>query len=98
MKRKLIVGCLMFSILLTPLAFAGYQDTNRFAYGLRRVFLAPFRIPFNTLRGTVYGPPITGTLQGVVVGAAQTVTDLAGGTFDMAAAAAPYAKYAIFFV
>ena len=97
MKRKLILFIFLLSFFLSrPLFAAVYQDTNRFASGFQRILLAPLRIPLNTLQGTFHGPPIIGTLGGVLGGTVQTVTDLVGGTFDMAAAASPYAKYALF--
>ena len=100
MKRKICVWFLTFFILFSspPLVQAGYQDTNRFTYGFQRILRAPFQIPIRTIHGTMYGPLVTGTLGGVMTGAFRTVSDLVGGGFDMAAATAPYAKYAIFFV
>jgi len=99
MKHKIVFGLFLLLLFLpTPLFAEGYQDTNRFTYGFRRILMAPFRIPYSTLRGTFYGPPVTGTLGGAVSGTFQTVNDLLGGAFDMAASAAPYAKYAIFFI
>ena len=98
-KRRIIIWLLLFFILFPSPIFAQglYQDSNRFAYGFQRIAMAPFRILINTLQGTLYGPPIVGTLGGVLSGTVQTVTDLVGGAFDMAAAAAPYAKYALLF-
>lgn len=84
-------------ISLSPFAEAGYQDTNRFTYGFQRLLLAPFQLPFRVLQGTLTGPPIVGTLGGVFTGTMSTVSNLVGGAFDMAASAAPYAKYAVFF-
>ncbi|MBI4368369.1 MAG: hypothetical protein HY588_03145, partial [Candidatus Omnitrophica bacterium] len=68
-----------------------------FAY-LTPVFAAPFQIPYHLLQGTLYGPPVVGTVGGVFTGTFRTISDLVGGTFDMAASLAPYAKYAIFFI
>ena len=99
LKRKVVIGFLVLLLFLpSPLFAKEYRDTNRFVSGFWRIFMAPFRLPFYMVKGTIYGPPIVGTAQGVVVGTFSTVTDLVGGIFDMAAAAAPYAKYAIFFV
>ena len=99
MKLKL-AACLLICLALLPaplFAASGFsQDTNRFSYGFQRILLAPFRIPIHTYQGTMYGPPLIGTLGGVLTGTVRTVTDMVGGAFDMAAAAAPYAKYAAF--
>ena len=99
LSRATKAALLIFLLMAAPAAFAGslYQDTNRFSSGFRRVVGASFQLPFRVLQGTLYGPPISGTLSGALGGTFQTVTDLAGGTFDMAAAAAPYAKYAVLF-
>ena len=99
MKRKVIALLLLFLMTLpsTLLAASVYQDTNRFAYGFKRVMMAPFQIPIQTAQWTMHGPLVTGTVSGVLMGTFQTVGDMVGGMFDMAAAAAPYAKYAAFF-
>ncbi len=98
MKFRLIAFILMLSVLLpTPLFAASlYRDTNRFAYGFQRAVMAPFQIPLQAMQGTAYGPPLVGTLGGVLRGTFRTLGDVLGGGFDMAAAAAPYAKYAVF--
>ena len=100
MNRKTILWISVFLIAFAfvPFAEAAYQDTNRFTYGFQRVLPAPFQIPVQMLQGTMYGPPITGTLGGIFGGVFSTVSNLVGGTFDMAASAAPYAKYAVFFI
>ena len=96
--KKSLAGAVVVILLLSLPAFAvnARPDTDRFTHGAERVLLAPFQIPVQTYRWTRYGPPITGTLSGVLVGAVRTVTDLLGGLFDMTAAAVPYAKYAFF--
>jgi hypothetical protein len=98
LKPKLIVFILMLSFLLPSPLFAAsvYQDTNRFAFGFQRVVMAPFQIPLRAMEGTAYGPMLVGTVGGVLKGTFRTVGDVVGGSFDMAAAAAPYAKYAVF--
>ncbi len=93
----LAMTAILILTLFLPLASAAslYQDTNRFTYGFKRLVTAPFQIPIRTLQGTLYGPLISGTVGGVFQGAFYTVGDLVGGVFDMGAAAAPYAKYAL---
>jgi hypothetical protein len=48
------------------------------------------------LRGTFNGPPLLGTVGGLFSGTIGTLTNIVGGVFDMTAASAPYAKYAVF--
>ena len=97
MIRKIFACMLIGCVLFAPSAFAlgvNSYDTNRFAGGVQRLLLAPFQIPVQMLQGTMHGPFLLGPLMGVVSGVFRTVGDLAGGVFDMAAASAPYAKYA----
>ena len=94
-KPKLWALILVVLILTpSPLFASVYSDTNRFTYGFQRAVMAPFQIPLQAMRGTAYGPILVGTVGGVLKGTFMTVGDLVGGSFDMAAAAAPYAKYA----
>lgn len=95
MKSRILVLILITLTFLPAPLFAEnlYRDTNRFAGGFQRVVMAPFRIPLAAMRGTAQAP-ILGTMVGVLGGAVQTVGDVVGGGFQMAGAAAPYAKYA----
>ena len=95
-KTAWVMICLLILFSSTAFAASVYQDTNRFTYGFKRLVAAPFQIPIRTLQGTLYGPFIAGTVGGVFQGAFYTIGDLVGGVFDMGAAAAPYAKYALF--
>jgi len=96
--KKICLLILVYLISFLPFSQAAsiYQDTNRFSYGFKRVLGAPFQLPFHALYGTFYGPLGVGTVGGVLKGGFSTVTELVGGAFDMGAAAAPYAKYAVF--
>ena len=98
MSRKILIWFLMFSLLFLPSASAVVdpRDTRTFMSGFQRILLAPFQLPFRVIQGTLTGPIGVGTIQGVLVGATRTVTDLVGGVFEMAASTAPYAKYAVF--
>lgn len=98
MTKKTLFCLLLLLTILPPSLFSAslYQDTNRFAYGFQRVLGAAIQLPFRTIQRTLSGPIGVGTVAGVLDGTVRTVTDLMGGTFDMAAAAAPYAKYAVF--
>ena len=79
--------------LLAPLpAHAGLVQ------GLGKIVAGVFQLPVAVLAGTASGPPILGTLLGVVNGAIGAVTLLAGGTLEVAAAAIPLARAAAPFV
>lgn len=99
MSKKILAVFFLLIMFAAPFAFPAsvYQDTNRFTYGFKRLMGAPFQIPVETLRGTLYGPFIAGTIGGIFQGTYQTIGDLVGGVFDMGAAASPYAKYALLF-
>lgn len=100
MKRSFASKCFILLVvifLLTQIpAFAliDSSDTARFAGGFQRVLLSAFQLPFQVVNQTLNGPIGVGTVYGAVTGTVRTVSDMVGGTFDMAAAAAPYAKYA----
>lgn len=93
--KKIFCAVLISILLLQVPAYAAlYDDTSRFASGFQRLVLSAFQLPFQTVSHTLSGPLGIGTVQGVITGTTKTVTDMVGGVFDMAAAAAPYAKYA----
>ena len=95
-KIPLLLILILFTALPSAHALGVRRsDTDRFAGGVGRLLMAPFHLISQTVRGTLHGPLGLGTVAGVVSGAAYTVTDVAGGAFDIAAASAPYAKYAV---
>ncbi|OGX05763.1 MAG: hypothetical protein A3G87_10105 [Omnitrophica bacterium RIFCSPLOWO2_12_FULL_50_11] len=99
MTRSIAIGFLVLFLFLSVPAFVHAQaDTNRFTHGFQRVLLAPFQLPVQTFEGAVYGPPLLGIVGGVLTGTVRTLTDLVGGVFEMAGAAAPLAKYGLFFL
>ena len=93
--RRFVIWFFVLCLSCPASAFAGIdRDTGRFMFGFQRVILSAFQMPFQMIQGTINGPIGVGTVQGIVGGTIQTVTDMVGGVFDMAAASAPYAKYA----
>lgn len=100
MRQKITFAALIIFFLLSkPLyALVDSRDTASFMNGFKKVALSAFQLPIQTVKSTLQGPIGLGTVEGVVGGTVHTVTNAVGGVFDMAAAAAPYAKYAIFFV
>lgn len=91
-------------LLLFVLAVAGLaavparaaQDTGRFAQGFYNTTTGALEIPYQIVNSTLTKPFPFGVVDGAVRGTIYSVTKIFGGLFDMGAAAAPYAKYAIF--
>lgn len=73
------------------------ENINYIERGFFRIFTAAFQTPVYLIQKTLTGPPVIGTVDGVVTGTFYTLSSLMGGAFDIARGAVPYAKYAIFF-
>ena len=82
----------------TSLWAVEYSDTSRFVQGFTEVLTAPFYLPMDVLQKTFSQFPPVGAVEGALTGTYRTVTTLMKGLFDMAGAAAPYAKYAFPFI
>lgn len=100
-KRNFILGIILAAVLLTAgagtaRAAGTAEDTARFTRGFGRVFTGIFQLPYHLFNSSFTRPPIVGTLEGAFKGTFYTLTNVVGGVFDMGAAAAPYAKYALF--
>ena len=93
-KVKILLFC--FVLVSTNLYAAEYSDTSRFMQGFGKVISAPFYLPIQVVQKTFTQWPPFGTISGAVGGTVQTVTTLMSGLWDIAGAAAPYAKYALF--
>lgn len=94
MKKK-VLALIIFAIFFETNAFAvQYSDTARFTQGAGKVFTAPFLAPMDILKGAFSPFPPVGIVQGAITGTSRTVGTLLSGLWDMAGAAAPYAKYA----
>lgn len=98
MKIRILTAFLIFFLMLQAPLFAivNPNDTAQFSSGFQRILMSAFQLPFQVISQTLSGPPGIGTVSGVVYGGIRTVTDVVGGLFQMGAAAAPYAKYAMF--
>ena len=66
--------------------------------GLSKIVAGVFQLPVSILVGTFPGPPVVGTLMGVVNGTIRTVTLVGGGALELAADGAALAKAAAPFV
>ncbi len=86
-----------FLVFLAPAYAVEYSDTSRFMQGFGKVVSAPFQLPAHLLQKSFTQAPPIGILNGAVGGTAKTVSYLMSGLWDIAGAAAPYAKYALFF-
>lgn len=74
------------------------DDTGRFMQGFYSLTTSALEIPYQTVNSTLTKPFPFGVVDGVLRGTVYSVTKIFGGLFDMGAAVAPYAKYAVFFV
>lgn len=72
------------------------QNINYIERGFTRIFSSVYQLPFYLFQKTFYGPPVVGTVDGVITGAYYTVSNLTGGLFDIARGAVPYGKYMLF--
>lgn len=102
MKQKRafwILGFILGIIFLGPhrgLYADDVQNINYLERGFFRIFTAAFQLPIYLVQKTLNGPPIVGTVDGVLSGTFYTVSSLMGGAFDLARGALPYGKYLIF--
>ena len=76
---------------------AVYQDTARFTQGFQKIFGSVFQLPIELVTKSFSQAPPIGIINGALTGTYKTVSSLMSGLWDMAGAAAPYAKYALFF-
>ena len=97
MLKKTCVCLLLIFFLVSPVWAANYSDTSRFVQGIGKIFAAPFYLPSEVLGKTFNEFPF-GAVHGAVTGTYRTTMSLMGGVWDMAGAAAPYAKYAFPFL
>ncbi len=89
---------MMAGALVIPASACAGDDSGRFAQGLYNTTAGALEIPYQVVNSTLTKPFPFGVVDGVLRGTMYSVSKIFGGLFDMGAAAAPYAKYAIFFV
>ena len=80
---------LVFVAVLFLAAPPAHADIIR---GVGKIISGVLAIPMSTLAGTFNGPPIIGTLAGVVNGAFNGVGSVLSGVLDVASSAIPLAK------
>lgn len=91
------IACLTMACLASSAeVLRAESDTNRFMRGFMNTTTGALEIPFQTVNSTLTKPFPFGVVDGVVRGTVYSMTKIFGGLFDMGAAAAPYAKYALF--
>ncbi len=95
--RRIILG-ITFFVPPTTLYAGDVQNINYIERGFFRIFTAAFQLPIYLVQKTLNGPPIVGTVDGVLTGTFYAISSVTGGVFDLVRGAVPYAKYLIFFV
>ena len=93
------------AVLVASLGLAAAAYAGNLTQGLVDIVSGPFELPKQILVGTFSGPPIIGTLAGVVVGAVSAVgttlrgvAEVATGTVGLGSSLAPYAPYVLPFL
>ena len=91
--RPLLAGWLMLAVLgaSAPIAFAQGQSEPSFLHGVGRVLGGVvFEIPKTVLDATMSGPPVVGTMIGLLAAPAKAVQAIFGGLQEMAVAFDPW--------
>jgi len=99
MKRRVVV-CLIFFLVFWagPASWARADSVGLIARGLTRTIGAAFSIPKAILRDSARVMFPFGIVTGAITGTVETVGGILEGGVDIVRGAAPYAKYAIFFI
>lgn len=84
----------MAAVVMAGPAPAAHADTGGLFGGLADIISGAFALPLDTLAGTLSGPPIIGTVGGLLHGAVQTVALALRGTFKLIGVAIPLAARA----
>ena len=92
MPNKIVICLSVVFLFASPLRAEDYSDTSRFVQGFGKILVAPFYTPSEVLAKTFTQFPF-GVVNGALTGVYKTTTTLMSGIWDMAGAAAPYAKY-----
>ena len=91
-RRSFLCFLIVFVLSASPLRAEDYSDTSRFVQGFGKVLAAPFYLPSEIIQKTFSEFPL-GVINGTLGGVYRMSSMLVSGIFDMAGAAAPYAKY-----
>lgn len=98
LRQALAVSFMLAFFLTLPGPIFAETSSGRFSRGLMSTTTAAFQLPLQLVNSTLTKPFPFGVVDGAVRGTVGTVGQMVGGIFDMGAGAAPYAKYAVFFV
>ena len=92
-KRAAVHWLVAFTILMTtsPPVFATTQAEPSFVHGVGQVVAGlVFELPKTVLDATLTGPPIAGTVVGLLAGTARALQTTVGGLVEMAAGFDPW--------
>ena len=94
MRAWLLTALLVIGFVVAPPAPAAHAFLDNLFAGIGDIVQGAFALPIQVLAGTLNGPPIIGTVGGVLSGAMQTVTLTLRGVFRLATVAIPIASKA----
>ena len=86
--RRLTVAC----VLALALVMGAAPAEAGIVHGLMSIVGGVLQVPFQILAGTLNGPPILGTVSGILSGTLQGTGMILGGTWETAMGAVDLAK------
>ena len=81
-----------------PLDAGDVENVSYVERGFTRLLGAVFQLPRHLIQRTFSGPPVVGTIDGILAGTYFTLAETIGGAFDLIRGTIPYAKYLVFFL
>ena len=98
LRRVALLGMLFVFFCAVHPAPARADGTALIFRGVARTVFSVFEIPKSILQDSTRVIFPLGIVTGAITGSVRTVVGTLGGALDIARGAAPYAKYALFFI
>ena len=88
--RRLLMTCgIVFTLMAGPPVQVVHADSNDLIGGIGDIVGGVFALPLGVLQGTMTGPPIIGTLGGILSGTFQALGMTTRGVFKVVGSAVP---------